>query len=107
MTDLPLKMRGVWLTGHGDMDRLEIRQDIPVSSPGPSDVLIRVLLPQVLILQTSILGLLGTQKMKVPVKMPADRVSPLNSRAFRGPMCAGILSLWVKKLALTELVNEY
>lgn len=35
-------MRGVWLTGHGDMDKLEIRQDIPVPAPGPQDVLIRV-----------------------------------------------------------------
>ena len=42
MTDLPAKMRGVWLTGHGGMGRLEIRQDIPVPSPGPRDVLIRV-----------------------------------------------------------------
>ena len=42
MTDLPVKMRGVWLTGHGDTDKLEIRQDIPVPSPGPCDVLIRV-----------------------------------------------------------------
>lgn len=42
MTDLPVKMRGVWLTGHGDTDKLEIRQDIPVPIPGPHDVLIRV-----------------------------------------------------------------
>ena len=42
MTDLPLTMRGVWLTGHGDMDKLEIRQDIPVPVPGPRDILIRV-----------------------------------------------------------------
>jgi NADPH:quinone reductase-like Zn-dependent oxidoreductase len=35
-------MRGVWLTGHGGMDKLEIRQDIPIPSPGPRDVLIRV-----------------------------------------------------------------
>jgi NADPH:quinone reductase-like Zn-dependent oxidoreductase len=35
-------MRGVWLTGHGGMDRLDIRRDIPVPSPGPGDVLIRV-----------------------------------------------------------------
>jgi NADPH:quinone reductase-like Zn-dependent oxidoreductase len=42
MTDLPLTMRGVWLTGHGDMDKLEIRQDIPVPEPGPRDVLVRV-----------------------------------------------------------------
>lgn len=42
MTDLPVTMRGVWLTGHGDMDKLEIRQDIPVPVPGSRDVLVRV-----------------------------------------------------------------
>ena len=35
-------MRGVWLTGHGGMDKLEIRQEIPVPVPGPRDVLVRV-----------------------------------------------------------------
>ena len=35
-------MRGVWLTGHGDMDKLDIRNDIPVPDPGPRDVLVRV-----------------------------------------------------------------
>ena len=42
MTDLPDTMRGVWLTGHGDLDKLDIRQDIPVPEPGPGDVLVRV-----------------------------------------------------------------
>jgi len=42
MSDLPVKMRGVWLTGHGDMDKLEIRQDIPLPVPGTRDVLVRV-----------------------------------------------------------------
>ena len=42
MTDLPLTMRGVWLTGHGDMDKLETRKDIPVPVPGPRDVLVCV-----------------------------------------------------------------
>jgi NADPH:quinone reductase-like Zn-dependent oxidoreductase len=42
MNDLPSKMRGVWLTGHGDMDKLDIREDIPVPLPGPKDVLVRV-----------------------------------------------------------------
>ncbi len=42
MTDLPVTMRGVWLTGHGDMDKLDIRKDIPVPEPGPRDVLVRV-----------------------------------------------------------------
>jgi NADPH:quinone reductase-like Zn-dependent oxidoreductase len=42
MTDLPVTMRGVWLTGHGDMDKLDIRRDIPVPVPGPRDVLVRV-----------------------------------------------------------------
>jgi len=40
--ELPVTMRGVWLIGHGDMDKLEIRQDIPVPIPGPNDVLVRV-----------------------------------------------------------------
>ena len=42
MEALPRTMRGVWLTGHGGMDRLEIRSDIPVPQPGPGDVLVRV-----------------------------------------------------------------
>ncbi len=36
------QMRGVWLTGHGDFDRLEVRTDIPRPQPGPGEVLIRV-----------------------------------------------------------------
>lgn len=35
-------MRGVWLTGHGDLDKLEVRSDIPVPKPTANDVLIRV-----------------------------------------------------------------
>ncbi len=42
MTDQPKTMRGVWLTGHGGMDKLEIRQDLPMPLPGPRDVLVRV-----------------------------------------------------------------
>ncbi len=42
MTELPVTMRGVWLTGHGDMDQLDIRKDIPLPVPGPRDVLVRV-----------------------------------------------------------------
>jgi NADPH:quinone reductase-like Zn-dependent oxidoreductase len=42
MTDLPKTMHGVWLIGHGDMDMLDIRQDIPVPVPGTRDVLVRV-----------------------------------------------------------------
>jgi len=42
MTELPKTMRGVWLTGHGGMDMLDIRQDIPVPVPGKGEVLIRV-----------------------------------------------------------------
>ena len=42
MTDLPKAMRGVWLIGHGDVDMLDIRQDIPVPVPGTRDVLVRV-----------------------------------------------------------------
>lgn len=35
-------MRGVWLTGHGGLDKLELRDDLSVPTPGPRDVLIRV-----------------------------------------------------------------
>lgn len=42
MTDLPVTMRGVWLIGHGDIDKLDIRQDIPVPVSGSRDVLVRV-----------------------------------------------------------------
>jgi NADPH:quinone reductase-like Zn-dependent oxidoreductase len=42
MAALPATMRAVWLTGHGGMDRLEVRRDIPVPLPGPGDVIVRV-----------------------------------------------------------------
>jgi NADPH:quinone reductase-like Zn-dependent oxidoreductase len=42
MSERSKKMCGVWLTGHGDLDRLELRSDIPVPDPGPREVLVRV-----------------------------------------------------------------
>lgn len=42
MSEIPLKMRGVYLNGHGDFDMLELRNDIPVPKPGPNEVLIKV-----------------------------------------------------------------
>ena len=42
MDNLPRTMRGVWLTGHGGMEKLDVRQDIPVPRPGRFDVLLRV-----------------------------------------------------------------
>ncbi len=38
----PETMRGVVLTGHGELDKLEYRDDLPVPSPGPDEVLIAV-----------------------------------------------------------------
>jgi NADPH:quinone reductase-like Zn-dependent oxidoreductase len=35
-------MRAVVLTGHGGLDRLEVRTDVPVPTPGDGDVLVRV-----------------------------------------------------------------
>jgi NADPH:quinone reductase-like Zn-dependent oxidoreductase len=35
-------MKGVQLTGHGGLDKLAIRSDIPVPAPGPREVLIKV-----------------------------------------------------------------
>ena len=42
MFDIPDIMSGVQLTGHGGLDRLELRNNIPVPNPGPYDVLIKV-----------------------------------------------------------------
>ena len=35
-------MHGVWLTGHGGLEKLVVRSDIPVPRPNPREVLIRV-----------------------------------------------------------------
>lgn len=35
-------MRAVLLTGHGGYDKLSFRDDVPVPTPGPNEVLIRV-----------------------------------------------------------------
>lgn len=40
--DLPKIMRGVVLTGHGGLDKLEYRTDLPVPQPGPGQILIKV-----------------------------------------------------------------
>lgn len=42
MNDVPDKMKGVWLTGHGGYDKLDIRDDIPVPHPSATDVLVKV-----------------------------------------------------------------
>jgi NADPH:quinone reductase-like Zn-dependent oxidoreductase len=42
MNEIPKYMRGVYLNGHGGLDKLEVRDDIPVPTPGPHEVLIQV-----------------------------------------------------------------
>jgi len=39
---LPATMKAVLLTGHGGLDTLEWREDVPVPRPGTGEVLIRV-----------------------------------------------------------------
>ena len=39
---IPETMAGVLLTGHGGIDRLEYREDLPVPAPGADEVLIKV-----------------------------------------------------------------
>ncbi|MGH1541427.1 MAG: alcohol dehydrogenase family protein [Arenicella sp.] len=39
---IPEKMSGVYLTGHGGVEKLEYRDDIPTPSPGVGEVLIQV-----------------------------------------------------------------
>jgi NADPH:quinone reductase-like Zn-dependent oxidoreductase len=42
MNTIPKVMKGVQLTGHGGVDQLVFRDDIPVPAPGKRDVLIKV-----------------------------------------------------------------
>ncbi|WP_087016397.1 alcohol dehydrogenase family protein [Thaumasiovibrio subtropicus] len=42
MSALPSTMKGVQLIGHGGLDRLEFREDLPIPTLGENDVLIRV-----------------------------------------------------------------
>ncbi len=42
MNKIPKNMRGVYLNGHGGLDKLEVRDDIPVPTLGSHEVLIRV-----------------------------------------------------------------
>lgn len=42
MNDIPKVMKGIQLTGHGGLDKLVFRDDIPVPTPGSHDVLIKV-----------------------------------------------------------------
>lgn len=39
---LPARMQAVLLTGHGGLDRLEVREDVSVPRPGPGEVLVEV-----------------------------------------------------------------
>ena len=42
MTTLPDTMRAVVLTGHGGLDKLEVRDDWPTPKPGPGDAIVKV-----------------------------------------------------------------
>ena len=42
MTEIRETMRGVVLTGHGGLEKLELRDDLPVPAPGRGEVLVRI-----------------------------------------------------------------
>jgi len=42
MQHLPLTMKAVLLLGHGGFEQLEYRENVPVPTPGPGEVLVRV-----------------------------------------------------------------
>jgi len=79
-------MKAVVLTGHGDLDKLEYRDDYPVPMPGEYDVLIRV----------GACGMNNTdvneQRMKRLMKtIPAGVVRRLNFRVFKVRISVGKL----------------
>ncbi|HBB84681.1 MAG TPA: alcohol dehydrogenase, partial [Sulfitobacter sp.] len=39
---LPTTMKAIVLTGHGGLDKLELREDMPVPQPSAGEVLVRV-----------------------------------------------------------------
>lgn len=39
---IPATMSAMLLTGHGDVDALQYRQDVPTPQPGPGQVLVQV-----------------------------------------------------------------
>ena len=41
MTELPTRMAGVLLTGHGGVERFEYRTDLPVPTPADEEVVAR------------------------------------------------------------------
>ena len=42
MSFIPKKMSGVYLTGHGGLEKLVYKEDIPVPTPKSGEVLIKV-----------------------------------------------------------------
>jgi len=42
MESIPAQMKAVQLVGHGGLDQLEYREDVPIPSPGPGEVLLEV-----------------------------------------------------------------
>ena len=93
MTDLPVTMRGVWLIGHGDMDKLDVRQDIPVPVPGPHDVLVRVA-AQVSTIRISTLGRLGIPKSEGGCEAARWSGQPLTFPRIQGiDVCGHIIAV--------------
>ena len=106
MNDIPKIMRGVWLTGHGGLDKLEIRQDIPVPAPGPSDVLIQVAAAGVN--NTDINTRLAWYSKKGGDSDDASWTGqPIKFPLIQGADVCGYIVAVGKKKAQAELAREY
>ena len=105
MNELPKTMKGVWLTGHGELDKLDVRSDIPVPKPTANDVLIRV--GAAAVNNTDInTRTAWYSKGDVTSKMQVGLAKPLNFPVFRELMYADIL-WWLAKMSVKiELVRE-
>ena len=104
MNERSKTMRGVWLTGHGDVDKLELRSDIPVPEPGPREVLVRVAAAGVN--NTDINTRTGWYSKKDGASEDASWAGrPFTFRASRAPTSAGGSSRLGKGSARTGSVS--
>ena len=98
-------MVAVQLVGHGGLDKLRYRSDVPVPEVRAGDVLIKVGGPRASTIPTSIRESGGTRR---PSTMRPAPAAPTASKASTMPMRAGRVSRWsfLASRALTAVAGS-